>query len=157
MTKARRLTHPDGRTKTPHQWAAELRISPRTLYSRIADGWDAARILTTPPRTYAGIRSARAHEWQVDPHQTLIRELAKCASERGTLSHRLRRPPLRDMWDVPLERDPWAQAAIDVAAEDGGMTLDEIGVLMGGICRERVNQIVRVACKKLLAAKELEA
>ncbi len=45
----RYLTY-DGRTLTVTQWSEITGISRDTIYKRTKDGWDAERILTTPPR-----------------------------------------------------------------------------------------------------------
>jgi hypothetical protein len=41
------LTH-NGKTQTVFQWASELKISPKTLLSRLRIGWTVERTLSTP-------------------------------------------------------------------------------------------------------------
>lgn len=51
-------------------------------------------------------------------------------------------------WHLPLDQDPHGRAAIQIAEDLGGMTLDMVGALMG-ITRERVRQIEASAIRKV--------
>lgn len=52
------------------------------------------------------------------------------------------------IWDMPLEYDPWAQAAIDVAKESGGLDLHTIASIMD-MTPAQINEIEIRALRKL--------
>lgn len=67
MRTARTITK-DGQTKTVNEWAAELRINPKTLYSRLKqlpDGKDEASVLTRPAtKSACGRMGALRSPWR---------------------------------------------------------------------------------------------
>jgi hypothetical protein len=137
------LTHPDGRVMSVREWAFALGVKEKRLRARIRQGWPDVDVLTRDMREGKWMgRTRDGHQWAlpVERRQTL-------AYERAAARYSMRTEP-RDVWDLPLASDPWAQAAIEVAAESGGFTLDEVGRIMGGISRERVRQLEEAAMAK---------
>ncbi len=139
-----------GRTMTLIDWARTVGISVASLRTRRALHWSDDECLGTPIRSVSSAKrgmpkTRRApYRWvcQAERDATLRAERAG--------ARRLGAKPPREMWDVPIELDPWGKAAIDVATEDGGLTLREVGELMG-VSRERIRQIESVAMAKVRA------
>lgn len=53
-------------------------------------------------------------------------------------------------WEhVPCRDDMHARKCVEYAAQVGGLTLDEVGQILGGVSRERVRQIESDALRKL--------
>lgn len=136
------LTHPDGRVMPVREWAETLGVQEKRLRARIRQGWPDADVLTRAMRQ--GKWMGRTREPAVKPPE----ELAGALKRERAAARALGRKVPREMWDVPIERDLWAQCLAEVAREMGGFTLDEIGHLMGGLSRERVRQVEEQAMRK---------
>lgn len=151
MTARIYLTH-DGKTQCIRQWALETGFNQQTLRTRHKAGLSDEKILTMPIRH--GVRVAEKRErrkpYQWRTHKTRARELAFAR----TLATYNDEPKPRDVWDLPMEHDPWGQAACDVAIEGNLFTLNEAGHLMG-VSRERIRQIEEGALRKLKRALNL--
>jgi hypothetical protein len=138
----------NGRTMSLIDWANTLGISVASLRTRRALHWSDEECLGTPVRVVNGDQHGmpktrrESYRWVCQAE----RDATLKAEREG--ARWLNAPPPRTMWDVPVELDPWGQAAIDVAIEDGGFRLDEIGVLMG-VSRERIRQIEAEAMAKV--------
>lgn len=114
-----------GSTRTLREWAEYLGVSP------------------------AGIRS-RIYKKGMTPHEAVTKPWAAHAGKRKRGARPSAEPILPDL-HVPWEESDWSWYV--VAHHPNGLTLDEIGQLMG-ITRERVRQIEQKAFGKLLRNKE---
>ena len=142
MSARKSLTH-DGRTQSIGDWSCELGIPVKRLYDRIRQGWSVDRVMVAEQ-----MRGEKAWHGRLGYAWDLPNERRDAlADERKVARYSGNREP-KNVWDLPLEDDPWAQAAIEVATEEGGFTLDEIGHLMGGLSRERVRQVEEQALRK---------
>lgn len=143
------ITH-DGKTLTIAQWSAVTGLCQQTIRTRLAGGLPPAECLDTHRKTWGNAvvsrrRRRAAYRWRTQA----IRDAA-LGEERRIAAYGNQQQP-REMWDVPLRFDAWGLAALDIAIEEGGLTLDDIGKLMG-VSRERVRQIEEVAARKIRRA-----
>jgi len=89
----------NGETKTLTTWANELGIEPKTLFTRIYDGWGIEKALSTPtikPKTYSlGEKELSLKEWSEEiniPLKTLEMRLSTGWSIEDTFSKPLNKP-----------------------------------------------------------------
>lgn len=133
------------RTMTVSEWAREKGWHPRVIRHRLDKEWTHERILTEPANMdgRGRPRSGKPYGWR-----TCKLRAAALEAER-MVPMRIGEDRLRDAWDLPMANDPWANGAIDVAMEEGGFTLDDIGHFLG-VSRERARQLQHGAMLKLL-------
>lgn len=137
---ARRYQY-EGQWMTLREISETYGLPPKTLQSRIAQGWDITRAVETP---MIGFGTTGGHRWRTHPWRKRALHMV-----RSYFVQREMKNVPRTVEDMPLEFDPWSQAAIDVACEDGGMTLDEVGHIQGGVSRERIRQVQETAFHKI--------
>ena len=133
----------NGESLTIAQWATRATVRESNIRKRMRAG-------LPPEECILPVRDSRRrtpYRWRTE---SIRRRVAHEARHVAFLSGR--KPPL-DAWDLPLEEDPWGQAAIESAATDGPLTLDEVGILLG-VSRERVRQIEEIALRKLRRIEE---
>lgn len=135
----------DGQSLTIRELGDTYGVPVKTVQSRMSQGWDVVRAMETP----LYLTNRGGHQWR-----TRGLRAAALAHERS-LPRGDAEPKPRTVEDVPLERDPWSQAAIDVAAEDGGFTLDEVGDIQGGVSLERIRQVQESAFRKIRSRASL--
>lgn len=134
-----------GVTKSIPEWAEESGVPAWKVYKRSRQGVD-PELCISPIRSLESLQR-KPYRWRTEKQRRQWFRAARMVAEY------MDRTPPRDVWDMPLEDDPWAQAAIDVACEEGHLTLDDIGKLMG-VSRERVRQVAEIALRKLCRIEE---
>lgn len=136
----------NGRAQSPEEWADELGLRVQTIYNRRYKGLSDEECLAPVRMPGRGVRRPdSAYRWRTQ----WLRDKA-LADAQDTARARGKTAP-KDVWDLPMSRDPWALGAIDAAEGDGRFTLNEIGHLMG-LSRERVRHFETSAIRKIRAA-----